>query len=187
MSTIVNEVDVVGIAHDLLLSQDKRRAGVAGLVSALMVSFQRLETDLFDLYISRHLDHAQNAMLDRIGAWVDEPRGSLFDDNYRRFIKIKLFAISADCNVEDVLRVAVDTSAPSDVTHWTMFPAGGQIQFERVVEMTPAERARVARFIELVRPAGVALLKTESMADSFGFLEDPTALGFDAGVFAEVF
>lgn len=186
MTTVVLETDHPGQAAALLLSQDRLHPGAQGLLRALMQSVQRLEVDLFDLYTSLNLDYATGAALDRVGSWVNEPRGVLTDDIYRLVIRVKLFALTASSNTDDMLAIVMDLSAPSTVLHWPLYPAGGQIQIQRSAFMGESRASRLARLAEIVRPAGVALLITEAVVDGFGFDDDPTALGFDEGIFSEV-
>lgn len=186
MTTITLETDHAGQAEALLLSQDRHAPGIAGLVRAFMASIQKLEVDLFDLYTSLNIDEAQGALLDRVGAWVGEPRGALTDDVYRHVIRVKLFAITSSSNTDDVIAIAVDLTDPSDVTHWPIYPAGSQIQIERTDWMSAPRASRVRRLLEVVRPAGTALVLTEALVDGFGFDDDPTALGLDEGIISEV-
>lgn len=171
-------------AVELMLGQDKLAPRLVGFLRALMAGAQQLEHELFDLLTALDLDTATGAILDRIGAWVDEPRGSLEDDEYRAMIRVKLLVVWGRGTTDDIIDVALLGSEPSRVTHWPQYPAGGQVQIERSEDMSTARAARLVRFFEALRPAGVRLHVTAAVYDDFGFAEDPDAKGFGVGEFS---
>jgi len=174
-------------AVELLLSQDRQRPRLVAFVRALMAGAQRLEDDLFELLVSMDLDVATGPFLDRLGAWVDEPRGALSDEAYRQVVQLKLFALWCRSSTDDLITIAQIGTAPSTVTHWPLYPAGGALEVLTDDGLSEARVARVARFLEAARPAGVALHAYHAPVAGFGFDDDTDALGWDEGVWAEEF
>jgi len=171
-------------AVELLLTQDQRAPRLVGFVRALMAGAQQLEDDLFNLLVSMDLDLAVGALLDRLGAWVDEDRGVLTDAEYRQVIQLKLFALWCSSNTDDMITIA-QLGSGGTVTNWPLYPAGGALEVTTDELMTEAHRTRVGRFLEIARPAGVALHAYNTAFDGFGFDDDETALGWDEGVWSE--
>lgn len=183
---IVYLPDVRARAVERLLAQFRDKPRIVALVSALAAGGQLSEDLSFSLIFSRRIEASSGAQLDQWGALVGEPRGGLDDDDYRRFIRARLLANRTSSTTDDIIRIAQLTTEPSEVRHYTMYPAGYTLYVLRRIAMTEVMRRRVRRMLDSVKPAGVQYHAIEAVDGYFGFAEDPVALGYNRGRFSRV-
>ncbi len=149
------------IAVSRLKSQFLGRPRIEALVRALTCGVQFNESEIFSLIVSRTLTASTGASLTQWGDLVGEPRGGLEDDVYRLFISVRVFASRSIGSMDDLLFILQQVTAPSDVRHDEMFPAGGQLTVRRSSPMSDRRLGRVRRLMQDTKPVGVALRITE--------------------------
>lgn len=150
-------------------------------ITAIVEQIQELEDAALAVYAQRHLDVAEGAQLDQLGALVGEPRAGLEDADYRRRIRARIAHNRSQGLVEDVIRIA----------RLIVYNAGASITVEQQDVATVVVRvgalatdaAVAADLISFLRTgvaAGVRVLVEYSEAapaDTFTF-DGPEGLGF---------
>jgi hypothetical protein len=90
MANIDENLQIAEGATDLLLSQLKDKPNLEALLQSLVVPFQDLESDIFEIRRQQNLDAASDDMLDKWGEMVGITRQGRDDDEYRIQIKAKI-------------------------------------------------------------------------------------------------
>lgn len=168
------------------LSHDYKKENILKLLEdVIMPEVQEAELMMFSLIAERLVDSATNAQLDQWGKVVGEPRDGLSDIAYRGFINARILSNLSEGQTETIIEV-LSILTGGDVQFRATYPAAFIANYE-VSGFTSASLSdRVRRQIESITPSGVGVHVVESLVDGFGFLEDPTALGFDDGTFSSV-
>jgi hypothetical protein len=169
-----------------VLSQFDRSPKLRGVVASFLNQVQQLEDHTLDLFYSRTLSGASGAQLDVIGRVVGEPRDGLTDDEYRRFLSVRIavnFAQGERGRLTDIVALATGSA---DVHFQPTYPAAFIVSYFTGTPFTPALRARIKALVEAATGSGIGYTIIEANADYFGFAEDDDALGFDEGFFSEI-
>ena len=88
-----------------LLQQFQEKQRIEDFLSALLDQVQEIETAAWDLYIARTLEAAEGALLDQLGAKVGEERRGRTDDQYRRFIGVRILSNRSDGQIEQLYSI----------------------------------------------------------------------------------
>lgn len=99
-------VDHVEEALARLAEQDRRDPNIVALLTALVSPFNTLESAHQQLLTQRSVDTAIGAQLDVLGRIVNEARGGLDDETYRRYIRARIRTNRSQGVVEDLIRIA---------------------------------------------------------------------------------
>jgi hypothetical protein len=178
------------IALNRLLSQFRGKARIEALLKAVAEGVQTLEDLVYDLISSTRFDNAVDAHLDAWGELVGEFREGMSDDDYRRFISARILVNKCEGTTDQIIEIFDIITGDSVVILYNL-PGGPN--YELYTYRAPGDtlssdlKAKIGRIMEDIRPAGVGHLVVEVPSGYFGFAEDPGALGFDVGEFAEVF
>ena len=131
---------------------------------------QVLEDILWDILQGTLLELAVGDALDRWGALVGEPRGSLTaDEDYRPVILGRMLANRTDGSVDSLIAVVRAAAYPTVCAeYFDLFPAGFQIQVSRERWMDEPRRQRVHRILSDASPAGRTAVWVEALHDGFG-------------------
>lgn len=156
------------------------------LVLVLVNEVQELENTYFDLISERQLSDAVGAQLDQYGKIVGELRSGLFDTAYRRFIEARILTNLSEGEVPRLIEVVDLITEAISVLYMPTYPAAYIIQYTRDGFTSESFRSRVRRQVEAITPSGVGLEVVEANEGAFGFADDPTALGFGEGEWAEI-
>lgn len=157
------------------------------LVRVFAEGCQTLEDVLQGVISQRVLDEAVGVHLDAWGRLVGEPRGGLDDGSYRAFIKARILSNRSQGQAETIISVLGTIGRSDDVFYWPLPPAAYSLQYVVQFPGTDAVHARIRTQLLDITAAGVQVHDViEATLGSFGWEEDPNALGFDAGFFAEV-
>lgn len=81
-------------------------SGVEKLLVPILDQVQEIENALWDVYFYRQLDNAVDATLDMLGKIVGQLRNGLDDDDYRRYIRARIFSNKSNGTVEDLILIA---------------------------------------------------------------------------------
>jgi hypothetical protein len=167
-----------------LLDQPNFRAFIK--TSALEV--QELETAIHDCIVERMLDRAVGVQLDQYGNVVGEPRNGLLDGEYRSFIRARISTNLSHGTPDEMTAIlAVIGRAVSAVTYHPLFPAACAFDYATQVSNSADARERIVTQMTKAAPAGVLVdYIVEAQSEYFGFFDDPEALAFTEGWFAEV-
>lgn len=169
----------------LLRPWDKPR--IRALVEALGEGSQLQEELAWDMLVSTGLAEATGDALDQWGEIVGEQRGPLSDTHYRRFILARMLVNRSSGTVDELLEILDVATEPNvGVYHQDNLPAGFYLQVERRYFMTDDVYRRVARLLEDARPAGRHMSVIEAITGGFGFDADPTAAGYNEGVYSRL-
>jgi hypothetical protein len=169
-----------------VLSQFKRKPRIAALIRALASGTQELEDELFSLIVSRTLTAATGAELDQWGSVVGEPRGSLGDSDYRRFIRARTMVNVCKGDVDSLIAIWQVVMGTEDVRFLPTYPAGYRLQAVRSALLPEYVRRRARRIMVDPKPGGVTSVCVEARRGFFGFSGNPDALGFDVGRYARI-
>lgn len=157
---------------------------VDALIEAFAGTIQDIEDMIADIGFGLDLPASTGLFLDILGGFFGEPRGTLSDTEYRRFIVAKSVALSARGTLPEVLDL-VKVLSDGEVKVIPTFPAGYEVEILIDDPLATTRRKRIRRLLELVTPAGVGSGVVEGSSDSFQF--DNDGLGFDAGELARKF
>lgn len=176
-------------ARTRLLSQYHDKPNIEALVQSLATGTQMLEDQIFDLLISTTLTAAQGDALDQWGALVGEVRGSLGDEDYRRFIRARILVNNSEGTTDELLAIWSLLVEPFiEIRHYNYAPATFELMVLRDDYMTDERARRIGQTMRAVKPAGVAMMLLEAVPGSFGFLENVgppgLALPLDVGPLA---
>ena len=167
---MVYESDHEAIAVSRLPGVLRNNLHIRRLTITLARAVQRLEDDVFGVYEGTSLGMAQGVSLDRWGALVGEPRGSLVSDaDYRPVIEARILANNCDGTVDALMRVMEAALQPVIcIEYFDLFPAGFQIQASREQWMSEERRSRVRAILEDATCAGRLALWVEAISGGFG-------------------
>lgn len=160
---------------------------ITAIVKAVASEVQELEDAAWSCIAERLLDTASGVQLDQWGEVLGEPRLGLNDIEYRAFLAARILSNLSEGEPDRlarILSILVGGAAARYVPH---YPAG--MMFEYVTDEPTSEkrRARINAQMEAVAPAGVEVdYITEASSGYFGFADNPDALGFGDGLFAEI-
>ena len=174
------------VAVDLLLAQYQQRPRIRAFIRALALGVQDLEDRAFGVLVQSTLTAASGDLLDKWGAVVGEPRGSLTDDaDYRVFVQARILANRCQGTTDQMIEIWKLLVAPYlEVRHIDNYPASVQFWVVRTDPMSDLRARRVARLMRSVKPGGVSIDMTEAVVGYLGFSENPTAQPLDAGLLA---
>lgn len=165
-----------------LLAWLRTKPKLRALTEAVGSQLQELEESYLDLREERTLDAAIGEQLEQLGVLVGEPRGSLADEDYRRFIQARILSNLCEGTPDEQLanlRILAGPLAPgTDVEYRRRGVAAFSLAYERGAALTAAVFARVGSHMLSVAPAGVTLEHVEGELPAFRFDVGP---GFDQG------
>jgi hypothetical protein len=184
--TIINPIfDHIAQALEVLLSQFADSPRLQAFIEVLLTQVQELE-DEANAVLSTSLDNSEGDALDQYGALVGEPRDGLSDEEYRKFILVRIRANRSNGNPEVIAGILADLSGGA-VKYRLLYPASYALDYQLDQPGDASLRSRWVKVLESVTPAGVLLAEVvESGPNAFGFEGDETALGFGEGEFNAV-
>jgi hypothetical protein len=158
---------------------------VKAIVRAFVDEVQVAEELVLSLITERYISSAIGAQLDQYGALVGEPRNGLSDAQYRLFIQARIATNMSEGEIEVLISVLKTITGADSVKVMQAYPASLRAQYTVQGALSASLRTRIFNQLLSVTPAGVSLVVVEAEAASFGFDDDPDALGFDLGAWAE--
>ena len=177
-------------AIQMLMPQYRDRVRFRAFAALLGKMCQAMEDDLDQLMIDRLLENAVGKQLDAYGKILDEPRGGLDDEDYRRFIRAKiLINLSIGTPDENFIEVWQAITGSPETSYKEYYPATILIQALISPDLSPAVVNRIGRSIRKVKPAGVRLhpvIYTDQPFEVGLAIDDDTVLGLDEGELAAV-
>lgn len=179
---LIPVLDHTAQAAARLAEQYKDKVRLTGLLAALTDQIQLIEDALWQLSSERYLDYAIGTQLDAIGVIVDQARGAMTDEEYRKALQAKIKVNRSSGTVEELLAVfhAVLPTSTNTLTLWP--PACFTLELGDVV--TAVQAALYVTFLRAARLAGVRgilLWKESPTASCFRFDTGP---GYDQGRYA---
>jgi hypothetical protein len=161
---LIYEPDHVARAKELLLAQHRDKARINAFVAALAKGVQLAENTIWAVIVgATTIQGAEGINLDRWGALVGEFRGGLSNEDYRRFIELRLLANTRFPN-EDLLYELVSRAvAPSTVEVFPMPPGGLQFLVRSPTWLPDSIVAHTAALIRDARSAGRILPIVETV------------------------
>jgi hypothetical protein len=114
----------VQLALGRLLEQDKGKAGIANLASALVEPLQTLENTFMDLLTLRVLGAASGLQLDQLGDVVGIDRLGLGDAAYAQRISARILVNISNGDPETLIQIFKLLTQGSLVVYEEHFPAG---------------------------------------------------------------
>ncbi len=136
-----------------LLTQFKKMPRFVALIRILFKPLQEVEGVLWDLKTGLTLADAIGEQLDLIGRILQEPRGTLSDDDYRTVLSIKILVLRSSGRAPELIHI-LEVLASGTFLFTEYFPAA------IVVDLITAPTfnvALVARFLRKAKAAGVRL------------------------------
>lgn len=159
---------------------------IQALVSVLATRSQDVEDLLCGLIILRFLEFADGVNLDQYGAILGEPRAGWDDVTYRRLLRARVLTNRSEGTIDEVTKILALLVGVEPVRYLSSYAAGLELHYTRAEPTTPAFRAKVARQMTSVIPAGVKLHSIiESGPAYFGFEGDPDAQPFNVGYWSD--
>ena len=149
---IENHLD---LAKDNLLTQDRGKPVLDGLLTAILTPLQEIESKLFELYKQRSIDQATGYYLDGIGEIVGEPRKYRNDDDYRLGIRIAIISNNGGGTSEDILTI-LNSVYPHSRIRYSQF---GHAFFQIHIENKQRPKGIIA-LLNKLKPVGVSFCVT---------------------------
>jgi hypothetical protein len=169
------------LAEDLL-SWLRGQPKMLALTSAVGSQVQELEDSLLDLRQDRLIAGAIGEQLEQFGVLVGEPRGSLADEDYRRFIQARILSNLCEGTPDELMTILRIIAGPvatgTDVVYRRRSVASFSLEYERGAALPADAAVRVGLQMVSVSPAGVELDVVEGVTPAFRFDAGP---GFDLG------
>lgn len=139
-----------------LREQLKDKPRIEALINALANQLQHVEQQLWDLYVRRWIDDAEDNDLANLGAIVGEPRNGSEDDTYRQYIRARIKVNRSDGRLGQLLEIlALLLGSDAAVQVRELYPAAMEIE---PTEGTDLDGAYLNRwFLQLAKAAGVSL------------------------------
>jgi hypothetical protein len=164
----------VQLALGRLLEQDKGKAGIANLASALVEPLQTLENTFMDLLTLRVLGAASGLQLDQLGDVVGIDRLGLGDAAYAQRISARILVNISNGDPETLIQIFKLLTQGSLVVYEEHFPAG-----YGVMSNGPATGGgiRMDTFGVFDNSAPFAMAGTIYPGGGFGSTLNPTAGG----------
>jgi hypothetical protein len=175
---LVYRADHESRAFDLLYWQHKSVKRIPALARSFAAGAQVAELLSWTVILGTStIAGAQGVHLDRWGAIVGEARGGLSEDDYRRFIDLRIRVNTDVPSNENLLEVLVESIRPSTVTSNPV--ADGEVHNVESVEWLPdAIKDHARGLIRDFRPVGFYHAVTEFKISTFaviGTIADPGA------------
>lgn len=166
------------------LQKPKLRA----LVRVVAHEVQASEDLAWACIAERLVTTARGRQLDQWGKVLRERRDGLPDEEYRSFLQARILSNLSNGEPDRMSQILAILTKATSIFYQPLFPAG--MAFDYAVPEDIPSRASLDRImvqLQDVAGAGIAVYYiTKAVAGSFGFAEDPDALGFDDGKLAEV-
>lgn len=161
-------------AKDLLLAQDMGQPRTEALVAAFGAGAQSLEFLSWSVIVGAStLDHAEGVNLDRWGALVGEHRGGLDNEQYRRFIELRMLVNTSFPNEDNVWTALSRAVEPSLPRFWPLYPGGLKAIVASTDWLSDTVVAHTQGLLRDFRPAGTIFPVVE-------FVPDHMALDWEA-------
>jgi hypothetical protein len=187
-----HQEDHTSTLQEELLAWFRTKPHINALVQALGTQLQELEDEYQALRDERLLSNATGAQLDQYGRIVGEPRGSLVDDDFRRFIQARILTNTSEGNADRLMAIfciiageGVENTG-GELRYIPKFPAGYLIQMGLQTPLTDPVKHRVAAQMGTVTPAGVEYTLVQSKWDNDGPFQFDSGSGFDLGELSEL-
>lgn len=134
----------------LLLSQFSRSRNFEKLLGGLVQPLQELENVARDLKEKRSIDTGEGVQLDLIGEWIGEQRQGRSDEEYRRWLRFRIFVNVSDGEPETVIEVLRFLTGATDIEYWENHPAALQLYTNG-----PDVSLDLVAILQGVAPAGI--------------------------------
>lgn len=167
-----------------LLSQFQGKQIVEDCLSILVSPCQDLEDTLYDLVVLRALDAAEGAQLDQYGVVVGANRRGLSDDDYRRYIRVRIMANRSNGQGDVILDVVSFIVDSEPVEYYLHAPAAYQLQYESPGLTSPL-LVLLGEIMEQVTGAGIGYEVVEGLTGEAKRF-DTAGRGFDDGKFGSI-
>jgi hypothetical protein len=163
---------------DLLLEQFQEKERIEALLSTVLDQVQEAEDAAWDLYTLRRYLVATGDLLDQLGDIVGEDRRDRTDDEYRRFVGVRILSNRSDGRIEDLNGILRAIWPDGEFAGFVRenYPAALVIQVENAIDATTPE-AEIDAVFARSKAAGVtlsALYSHSAKADTM--LPDSTVL-----------
>ncbi|MCK5444789.1 MAG: hypothetical protein KAI73_04150 [Rhodospirillaceae bacterium] len=170
-----------GIAN--LLSQYKDSPTVLNFLTVLLSQLQPVEDDLVDLIFERMLATAVGVQLDQYGKVVGANRRGLVDDDFRKYIRVRIQANLSTGIVDTILDVVSVLVGNLVVRYDRIGTAAYQLQWETDSPVSGALLELVNEILLDISPAGVGYFATQGSLNPLRF--DTAGQGLDDGEMGE--
>lgn len=165
--------DHISQALSRLTSRVRTMPTAVALVEAHAQQVQDAEDALLDLQMALDPSQATGAQLDRLGKLFGEPRLTLPDGLYRRFVQAAGVLVTTQGTINEVLRI-LSTLTGATVRYTTGYPAGYWLTYSVPVALPASLRARIKARVLEGTPAGVEVQVAE--LETPGFVLDESTM-----------
>jgi hypothetical protein len=173
--------------EERIISQFREKTNWTKLLGLLMAELQELDDATVDLEQKTLLAVAFGAHLDQYGELLDEQRAGLSDDEYRKVLRVRLQSDRSIATVEPLIQIVEELTDGELIVLLESYPCAIQIDFAVGTPLSDTRRQRLTRLVSRAKAAGVHLdWIAEAPLQYFGFYDDPNALGFGEGAWADV-
>ena len=170
---LVLRVEVAQDTVNLLPNVLREQPRIAALMRGIGDVLQDAELLHFRLLDERTLDNATGIHLNHWGERVGEKRGSLQDQDYRRFIQARIQALGwaplggTTAPIDGVISI-LGLVGQCPVRYFPKYHAGFKLVLYRSAWLGDEVADRVVRLMLDLRPAGVSLTLVEALGVPFG-------------------
>jgi hypothetical protein len=184
--SIYQIVDHADRAVANLISKFENATNFQELVRIFVDEIQQLDDLVFALISERYLSSAVGAQLDAYGVVLGFARQGFSDTEYRNLLEARALINQSEGQIGPILFILQKITRASLVLYIPTYPAAYIVQYTSSVYTSTSFREIIKEFILLITPCGVLNTIVEAPDSAFGFDDDPTALGFNEGPWAEI-
>lgn len=183
MPTFIDNVSERIVAR---LTSTLQRPRLIALARVFGDELQEAEDAAFDLWTALDPGTATGPYLERLAAWVGERRGGLTDPVLRRLVVARAIVNRSAGTIPTILQLVRLVADASRVHYEPEYPAAYRITAYTSQPLPPTLGPLLAERVEEATAAGVETRTVHAIEDNyFGFSDDPRALGFNVGIWAE--
>ena len=182
--TLYYQPDHKTVAYrDNLPTQFQCKPRIKALIDACVGELQLLVDEVFNATVSLTVNNATGAQLDLLGRIVGEPRLGLDDEDYRRFIRVRVRANRSSGSQDELIDIfqqmlaTTEDPADIDVAFISEHPAGFILSAAALANLEQTLIDRINQIITIAKPAGVQF--TLTVDDGTGLIWDDPSRGWD--------
>ncbi len=158
------------------------------LIEFVLEEIQRVENYFYSLIVDRIFDpeHVSGVWLDRWGEIVGVPRAGRTREHYSRVVAARILANRSEGLVSQITQALATVAGAESTLYQLTAPMEYYVYYTVQAYLSASERADVVDIIRYMTRATVGVSIVEAKAAGyFGFDDDPEALGFNLGEWAE--
>lgn len=175
------------LQHDF--SSDEKSPRIRGLLSLILEGYQSIEYGIWGFFGVMDLETSAGVWLDNHGRRLNETRDGLTDREYRTFLgakqKIRRLERNQVINREIFAEIISDISNAIPDGVYVIKKSGGlRVQYTVAMPNSDAAKQKIKKFAKDMLGLTTKIWISEHVIGNFGFKENETSTGYDAGPYS---